>query len=174
MKPLVSFILISAILSLVLFPIWHFFLQSYYLNFLGKLISLLGDNLPYGKTDYVGLDANGDMLFGLFKIRSNVAVDVGSIVTNLVPLLALVLATPVSILKRIIGAVVGIGAGFLSHLLAVIIILLWQSSGGARSFESLKIFTDGLVIAALPLFYWAVWADAVKKGGIADILKWKK
>jgi hypothetical protein len=173
-KHLVVFILIAVLLALILFPVWHFLIQSHYLNILGKLVALLGDNLPFGKTEYLGLDSNGDMVFGLFKIRSNVVVDVGSIVTNIIPLLALVLATPVSIIRRILGALGGIGIGFLSHLVAVIIILLWQSSGGARGYESMKIFTDGLVIAALPLFYWAVWADAAKKGGIAEILKWKK
>jgi len=175
MAPRNKFILTGILLALVIFPVWRFLLQEPYLTFVGWIVAAFGNILPYGKAGLSGMveAGSGEIAFDLFDFRRTVVVDVSSIVTNIVPMLALVLATPVEWKKRVIGALLALGIAFLSHIFATATILWWQAQADTGVIEGLKIFTDGILIAALPLLYWFVWADSTSKGGINGLLKMK-
>ena len=175
MKPRSKFILSGVLLALVIFPLWRFAFQSAYLTFVGWIVAAFGNILPYGKAGLSKLIEadSGEIAFDLFDFRRTVVVDVSSIVTNIVPMVALVLATPIEWKKRMMGALIAIGIAFLSHIFAAAIILWWQARADTGVIEGLKIFTDGILIAALPLLYWFVWADSVQKDCINELLKSK-
>ncbi len=159
------------IIALAFFPIWRFLLQGPYLKLIGVIVAKIGSFLPYGDAALSTRISpkTGEIAFDLFEKRQTVVVEVSSIVTNVVPLIALVFATPVSSKKRIIGAIIGLGIAFVLHIFATSIILWWQATSNTGSLEGLKIFTDGVLIAAFPLLYWSVWADIVHDSGIRRI-----
>ncbi len=171
-----KFILTGIVAALMIFPIWRFAIQGVYLHLLGWIVAAMGSFLPYGKSALSTRFATsaGEIAFDLFDFRSTIVVDVSSIVTNIVPLLALVLATPVAWKKRFFGAIIGVGIAFLSHVFATSLILWWRAVSDTGLIESLKVFTDGVLVAALPLLYWAVWADLSRKGGFKTIFSNRK
>ncbi|HDR91031.1 MAG TPA: hypothetical protein ENN75_02155 [candidate division Zixibacteria bacterium] len=165
------FILIGIAIALGFFPIWRFALQGTYLNLLGWIVAKLGGVLPYGTAALSQRIAPkaGEIAFDLFDKRQTVVVEVSSIVTNVVPLMALIFATPVELKKRIFGAVIGLAIAFGLHVFATSVILWWQAMNDTGAIEGLKIFTDGVLIAAFPLLYWSVWADTVFDGGMKKL-----
>ncbi len=171
MKRRNKFILLGIAIALGFFPIWRFLLQGPYLQILGLIVAKLGAIFPYGKaalSNRIAPNA-GEIAFDLFEKRQTVVVEVSSIVTNVVPLVALIFATPTEWKKRIFGAIIGLAIAFGLHVFATCVILWWQAMGDTGAIEGLKIFTDGVLIAAFPLLYWAVWADMGKTGGIKKI-----
>jgi len=173
MKTRLKFILLSIAIATAFFPLIRFVLMKPYLILIGSIVSALGGILPYGKavlSERV-VAGTGEIAFDLFKYRKTILVDAASIITNLVPLIALVLATPVKWIKRTIGAGIGIGILMISHILAISVILIWQTSPSGESIEGFKIFIDGILIFALPLLYWAVWADKAYQTGLQGIFK---
>ena len=173
MKTRTRFIILAVLFALVFFPLWRYLIQQQYLWLLGWIVAALGNILPYGKTVLSSriIPAVGEVAFDLFDFRKTVVIDLSSIVTGIVPLLALVFATPVKIKSRLLGAGLGVTVTMISHIVATAIILCWQAQADTGAIEGLKIFIDGVLIAALPLLYWAVWIGYVKKGGINAILK---
>lgn len=166
-----KFILTGIIIALAFFPVWRFLLQGPYLKLLGFVVAKLGDIFPYGDSALSTriIPEPGEIAFDLFEKRQTIVIEVSSIITNIVPLIALVFATPVSLKRRFIGGIIGIGIAFALHIIATVIILSWQVNADTGSLEGLKIFMDGVLIAAFPLLYWSVWADSVHEGGIRRI-----
>lgn len=173
MKTRTRFIILTVLFALVIFPLWRYLIQQRYLWLLGWIVAALGSILPYGKAALSNriTPGVGEIAFDLFDFRRTVVIDLSSIVTSIVPLLALVSATPVRIKNRLVGAGLGVVVAVISHIVATTIILWWQAQADTGTIEGLKIFIDGVWIAALPLLYWAVWVGYVKKGGLNEILK---
>lgn len=171
----IKFILLALLLAILIFPIWHFFIQPSYIKIVGRAVTVFNPLFPFGKMELYSSESARITYkierFGANEITAGVVVDLASIVTNIVPLLALVFATATLFKKRLIGGAIGTLVAFVSHIIAISIILLWQNSGNSRSLEGLKIFTDGIILAGLPILYWSVWAGFAVKGGLNSIFK---
>jgi len=182
MKINLKFLIIAMIVALVIFPVWRFMFQKIYIIVLGKTVApvaskVMGSKIEmYDAKNHAGRQIPveaGEIAFDLYKFRRTIVVDLSSIVTNIVPLLALVIATSVSRKKKILGVIIGLAVAFFSHILATLLIINWQISPDSRIVEGAKVFMDGMMIAAVPLVFWIIWAEYAVKGGVSAVIRKK-
>ena len=152
MKKLYKFLFRFIAWATGLFLLWYFFLQRIYILLLSKIIVLISPITSFGKLKLLNSDSMS-ATFGVYSANEAYKIDEASIVSGIIFLLASFLAS--GIIWKFKFKWIGIGSLFsmFFHILANILIISMYAHSSS-TIEGFKIFIDGILLMALPIFIW--------------------